>query len=94
MLEGPFRHEGPVAPGDPSSAAFLPVQPRHRRRDAPPGVGLNPSRLVFLEVLERMGVQVVAEVEGSVLGEPVGNDASASPHRSGRCTSAPARSPW
>ena len=60
-------------PGDPSSAAFLLCAAALTGGEiALSGVGLNPSRLVFLEVLERMGVQVVAEVEGSVLGEPVG----------------------
>lgn len=75
VLEGPFRHEGlqGKVPGDPSSAAFLLCAAALTGGEiALSGVGLNPSRLVFLEVLERMGVQVVAEVEGSVLGEPVG----------------------
>jgi 3-phosphoshikimate 1-carboxyvinyltransferase len=60
-------------PGDPSSAAFLIAA-------AALGgaglqileVGLNPSRLHFLDVLARMGVHVERVVEREELGEPVG----------------------
>lgn len=75
VLDGPFRHEGfnGKVPGDPSSAAFLLGAVALTGGEvALTGVGLNPSRLAFLEVLERMGVEVDVEVEGSVLGEPVG----------------------
>jgi 3-phosphoshikimate 1-carboxyvinyltransferase len=70
-----FQHEGFEGriPGDPSSAAFLiagaaltgsPLTVR--------GVSLNPSRLHFLDVMERMGVRTRVDVEGSEVGEPVG----------------------
>ncbi|HET6792084.1 MAG TPA: 3-phosphoshikimate 1-carboxyvinyltransferase [Actinomycetota bacterium] len=75
VLDGPFRHEGfrGKVPGDPSSAAFLLGAAALTGGEvALTGVGLNPSRLAFLEVFERMGVQVDVEVERSVLGEPVG----------------------
>jgi 3-phosphoshikimate 1-carboxyvinyltransferase len=75
VLEGSFQHHGfrGRVPGDPSSAAFLlgaaaltggAVTLR--------GVGLNPTRLGFLDVMGRMGVEVEVEVEGEELGEPVG----------------------
>jgi 3-phosphoshikimate 1-carboxyvinyltransferase len=75
VLDGRFQHEGfrGRVPGDPSSAAFvLGAAALTGGEVALRGVGLNPSRLAFLEVFERMGVEVDAEVEGSVLGEPVG----------------------
>ena len=75
VLDGPFRHEGfrGKVPGDPSSAAFLLGAAALAGGEvALTGVGLNPSRLAFLDVFERMGVEVDIEVEGSVLGEPVG----------------------
>jgi 3-phosphoshikimate 1-carboxyvinyltransferase len=74
-LEGPFQHDGfrGAVPGDPSSAAFL------LGAAALTGghltildVGLNPTRLHFVDVLRRMGVEVEVEVEGHELGEPVG----------------------
>lgn len=75
VLDGPFRHEGfrGRVPGDPSSAAFLLGAAALAGGEvALTGVGLNPSRLAFLDVFERMGVEVDIQVEGSVLGEPVG----------------------
>jgi 3-phosphoshikimate 1-carboxyvinyltransferase len=75
VLDGRFRHEGfrGKVPGDPSSAAFLLGGAALTGGEvALTGVGLNPSRLAFLEVFQRMGVEVDVEVEGSVLGEPVG----------------------
>jgi 3-phosphoshikimate 1-carboxyvinyltransferase len=60
-------------PGDVSSAAFLVVAAALTGRAlAVRGVGLNPSRTAFLDVLGRMGVRSRAEVEGQELGEPVG----------------------
>ena len=62
-----------VVPGDLSSAAFLIAaailtgQPLSIE-----GVGLNPTRTRFLQVLERMGAIFRAEVERDELGEPVG----------------------
>jgi len=71
-----FQHagfEGRV-PGDPSSAAFL-VAAAALTGSAITisGVGLNPSRLRFLDVMERMGVTTRRMVEGWELGEPVGS---------------------
>jgi len=71
-----FQHEGFVAtcPGDPSSAAFL-IAASALTRSALriEGVGLNPSRLRFLDVLDRMGVSVRIDHDGEQLGEPVGS---------------------
>jgi len=70
-----FQHDGFAGrvPGDVSSAAFLVgaalvtgVSLRVR------GVGLNPTRTHYLTVLERMGASISVEVEGEVVGEPVG----------------------
>jgi 3-phosphoshikimate 1-carboxyvinyltransferase len=77
-----FRHEGFAAtvPGDVSSAAFLlaagaitgGVIEAH-------GVGLNPTRTAFFDVLRRMGVRIEIHVEGEELGEPVGTIAASPP---------------
>jgi 3-phosphoshikimate 1-carboxyvinyltransferase len=64
-------------PGDPSSAAFVLALGAMggaggglRVR----GVGLNPTRIGFLPVLERMGVELRVEASGDDgVGEPVGN---------------------
>jgi 3-phosphoshikimate 1-carboxyvinyltransferase len=75
LLEGPFQHEGfrGRVPGDPSSAAFLLGAAALTGGGLTLlGVGLNPTRLAFVEVLRRMGVEVDVEVEGEELGEPVG----------------------
>ena len=62
-----------TVPGDPSSAAFLlaaavlagvPVNVEQ--------VGLNPTRIGFVPVFERMGIAVGVEVMGEELGEPFG----------------------
>jgi 3-phosphoshikimate 1-carboxyvinyltransferase len=71
-----FQHvgfEGRV-PGDPSSAAFLIAASALTGsaleiRD----VGLNPSRLQFLSVMERMGISTRVRVERDEVGEPVGS---------------------
>jgi 3-phosphoshikimate 1-carboxyvinyltransferase len=70
-----FQHEGfsAVVPGDPSSAGF-PIAAAvltggSLRVEA---VGVNPTRLGYLEVLGRMGVRTRVEVRGEELGEPVG----------------------
>jgi 3-phosphoshikimate 1-carboxyvinyltransferase len=73
---GRFQHggfEGRV-PGDPSSAAFL-IAAAALTGSAltVTGVGLNPSRLHFLRVMERMGIVTHQVVEGSEVGEPVGS---------------------
>jgi 3-phosphoshikimate 1-carboxyvinyltransferase len=61
-------------PGDPSSAAFLVgaallAESGGLRIE---GVGLNPTRIGFVRVLERMGARVRLIAEGERTGEPVG----------------------
>jgi 3-phosphoshikimate 1-carboxyvinyltransferase len=70
-----FRHRGfaGTVPGDVSSAAFLVVAAAISGATVEvEGVGLNPSRTRFLDVLTRMGVAVELDVTGEELGEPVG----------------------
>jgi 3-phosphoshikimate 1-carboxyvinyltransferase len=74
-VEGPFQHEGfrGTVPGDPSSAAFLLGAAALTGGDLTiVGVGVNPTRLGFVDVLGRMGLDVEVDVEGDELGEPVG----------------------
>ena len=61
-------------PGDASSAAFLVAAGLLRRSGqvAVVGVGLNPIRLGFLEVLRRMNARLDVRAEGESCGEPVG----------------------
>lgn len=70
-----FQHEGfsGQVPGDPSSAAFL-IAAAALTGSAltVTGVGLNPSRLHFLEVMARMGIITRHAVERTEIGEPVG----------------------
>jgi len=75
VLDGPFQHEGfrGAVPGDPSSAAFLlGVAALTGGNVTVIGVGLNPTRIRFLDVLGRMGLEVEIDIEGDVLGEPIG----------------------
>ncbi len=75
-LQGVYQHEAfdATVPGDVSSAAFLVAAAALTRSELTvTGVGLNPSRLHFLAVLKRMGVQVEMRVHGEELGEPVGD---------------------
>jgi 3-phosphoshikimate 1-carboxyvinyltransferase len=75
-LQGVYQHDAFAAtvPGDVSSAAFLVAAAALTRSELTVrGVGLNPSRLHFLRVLERMGVLVETRVMGEELGEPVGD---------------------
>jgi 3-phosphoshikimate 1-carboxyvinyltransferase len=62
-------------PGDPSSAAFLVgaalLAESGELRIA--GVGVNPTRTGFLEVLQRMGGRVDVENTATRFGEPVGD---------------------
>lgn len=62
-----------VIPGDISSAAFVAglaaVTGGSVRIE---GVGLNPTRTCFLDVLAQMGCAVETEVDTEVLGEPIG----------------------
>ncbi len=74
-----LRSGGPVppfqlrVPGDPSSAAFLIGAGLIGKRAVTVSqVGLNPTRLGYLEVLRRMGARVTLSVEGETLGEPFG----------------------
>jgi 3-phosphoshikimate 1-carboxyvinyltransferase len=62
-------------PGDPSSAAFLVAAALLGREGAVriAGVGLNPTRTGFLQVLERMGAPVSRESVREIGGEPVGD---------------------
>ena len=70
-----FQHEGfdGAVPGDASSAAFLIAAAALTGSEiAVLDVGLNPTRLGFLEVMARMGVRTRISVDGEQLGEPVG----------------------
>lgn len=64
-----------VIPGDPSSAAFLIARAllAEGGEIRLEGVGVNPSRIGFLEVLARMGAGVRVEEEAERHGEPVGS---------------------
>jgi 3-phosphoshikimate 1-carboxyvinyltransferase len=71
----PFQHGGlhGRVPGDPSSAAFLVAAAVVTGAElVVTDLGLNPTRLGFLEVLRRMGVEAVVEPTHEELGEPVG----------------------
>lgn len=75
-LQGVYQHDAFAAtvPGDVSSAAFLVGAAALTGSELTVrGVGLNPSRLHFVRVLERMGVQVELRPTGEELGEPVGD---------------------
>ena len=70
-----FQHDGFEAsvPGDISSAAFLIGAAVLARAPLTiDGVGLNPTRTRYLDVLSRMGVQADITVTEEQLGEPVG----------------------
>ncbi|MFB3738975.1 MAG: 3-phosphoshikimate 1-carboxyvinyltransferase, partial [Candidatus Velamenicoccus archaeovorus] len=70
-----FQHDGFRArvPGDVSSATFVVAAAAVTGGEVEVhGVGLNPSRLGFVDVLRRMGVRVDLAPSGEELGEPVG----------------------
>ena len=70
-LDGPFQHAGFGArvPGDPSSAAFVLAAAALTGGEVTiTGVGVNPSRLGFLDVLRRMGVDVEIETQRARAG--------------------------
>jgi len=70
-----FVHAGftGAVPGDVSAAAFLVVAAALTRAELEvEGVGLNPSRTHYLDVVRRMGVEVETTTTGEELGEPVG----------------------
>jgi 3-phosphoshikimate 1-carboxyvinyltransferase len=72
----PFQHEGfdGRVPGDPSSAAFIVAAAALTGSEVTlRGVGLNPSRLHFLDVMTRMGVRTEANIHGDSVGEPMGD---------------------
>jgi 3-phosphoshikimate 1-carboxyvinyltransferase len=62
-------------PGDPSSAAFWVVGATITPGSdvVVEGVGCNPTRLAFVDVLRRMGAQIDVTMTGEELGEPVGD---------------------
>jgi 3-phosphoshikimate 1-carboxyvinyltransferase len=71
-----FQHDGfsATVPGDPSSAAFLVAAAAVTGSSITIiDVGLNPTRVHFLEVMARMGVETELEVRRQELGEPVGD---------------------
>lgn len=71
----PFQHRGfeGRVPGDPSSAAFLVAAAALSGSELTiTGVGLNPTRTHFLDVMARMGVRTEVRVQWSELGEKVG----------------------
>jgi len=61
-------------PGDPSAAAYWAVAAAALPGSEVEitGVGLNPSRLAFLDVLQRAGAQIDADADEIEAGEPVG----------------------
>jgi 3-phosphoshikimate 1-carboxyvinyltransferase len=70
-----FQHQGfsGQLPGDPSSAAFLVAAAALSGSQVTlVGVGLNPTRLHFVDVMRRMGVRIHTHVDTDELGEPVG----------------------
>ncbi|MEP7059417.1 MAG: 3-phosphoshikimate 1-carboxyvinyltransferase [Actinomycetota bacterium] len=71
-----FQHAGfaGAVPGDPSSAAFIVAAAALTGSEVTvTGVGLNPSRLHFLDVMTRMGVRTETTVTHETVGEPVGD---------------------
>jgi 3-phosphoshikimate 1-carboxyvinyltransferase len=62
-------------PGDPSSAAFWCVAAAITPRSdlVIEGVGVNPTRIGFVDVLRRMGASIDVTITGGQLGEPVGD---------------------
>jgi 3-phosphoshikimate 1-carboxyvinyltransferase len=75
-LQGIYQHDAFAAtvPGDVSSAAFLAAAAGLIGSElAVTGVGLNPSRLHFLRVMERMGIRSETRTAAQELGEPVGD---------------------
>ena len=71
---GPIPTHRYLVPGDPSSAAYLwaLAAVRPGAEITTPGVSLNPGRIGFLEILDRFGAEIRAEVTGMLLGDPVG----------------------
>jgi 3-phosphoshikimate 1-carboxyvinyltransferase len=75
VLKGPFafRPIDGTVPGDASSAAFVVAAASLTGGSVEvEGVGVNPSRLGWVGVCGRAGVEVEVEASGEVVGEPVG----------------------
>ncbi len=75
-LQGVYQHDAfaGAVPGDVSSAAFLVAAAAMTGSELTVrDVGLNPSRLHFLEVMRRMGVRTETRRTGDELGEPIGD---------------------
>jgi 3-phosphoshikimate 1-carboxyvinyltransferase len=75
-LQGVYQHDAfaGAVPGDVSSAAFLVAAAAMTGSELTVrDVGLNPSRLHFLEVMRRMGVRTETRRTGEELGEPIGD---------------------
>jgi 3-phosphoshikimate 1-carboxyvinyltransferase len=73
---GPYQHEGFAGrvPGDPSSAAFLVAAAALTGSEIVlRDVGLNPTRLHYLDVMATMGIEVRLTIEREEMGEPVGS---------------------
>lgn len=71
-----FQHAGlrATVPGDVSSAAFLLVAAALSGGQVTiTGVGVNPTRCHFLDVMARMGVATEVRIDDEVMGEPVGS---------------------
>ncbi|MDF1541730.1 MAG: 3-phosphoshikimate 1-carboxyvinyltransferase [Anaerosomatales bacterium] len=64
-----------TVPGDPSSAAFMVVAGLlvSGSRITVTGVGLNPTRIAYLDVLDRMGAGITIEPSEVAGAEPVGS---------------------
>jgi len=76
VLLSRFQHQGfsGAVPGDPSSAAFLVAAAALTASELTiTDVGLNPTRIRFLDVMERMGVRTERVTRREELGEPVGD---------------------
>lgn len=75
-LTGPLQPRGGelIVPGDPSSAAFFAVAGLlvPESRVTIEGVCLNPTRLGFARVLERMGARLTLRPTGQAAGEEMG----------------------
>jgi 3-phosphoshikimate 1-carboxyvinyltransferase len=71
----PLRGVDIVVPGDPSSAAFFAAAAAALpgSRVVIEGVGLNPTRIGFLDVLRRYGADVTTAVADERAAEPVGS---------------------
>jgi 3-phosphoshikimate 1-carboxyvinyltransferase len=71
---GSLRATAITIPGDLSSAAFLVVAALvvPESEIVIEGVGLNPTRTGALDVLAAMGADLVVEITGDAMGEPVG----------------------